>query len=227
MSSSVPFEPALVDAPKQGMPVLDPGRTREDHARHGTLVLSLGNPIRHDDGVGAAIIQRLAGEVSLPPDVKLLDAEMPGLEIILLTQQFQRLILIDAADLGLEAGEWVRIPLAASQVQLRCEEHLTSSHAFGLAEALSFGWAMKLLPSEILFYGVQPEELSWSFGLSESVSRVVDAICANLLEALQQFSGRESGPHRTVPAPHELEASSIILSTVQTYEKDDTEWRRY
>ncbi len=227
MSSSAPSEPELADAPEQRMQVLNSNHPRGNRARHGTLVLSLGNPMRHDDGVGAAVLQRLAGVDSLPPGVTLLDADSSGLEIIFLMQQFQRLILIDAADLGLEAGAWVRTPLTVSTVQLRCEEHPTSSHAFGLAEALSFGREMDLLPSEILFYGVQPGDLSWSFGLSKSVGQAVDAICADILDALHQTCGAEASAYGFVSTPHELEASSITLSTVQTLQKDDTEWRRY
>jgi hydrogenase maturation protease len=196
---------------------VDVEKTSENRARHGTIVLSLGNPMRHDDGVGAAVIQRLAGDDSLPPEVKLLDAEMPGLEIILFIQQFQRLILIDAADLGLEAGEWMRIPLTASQVQLRCAEHPTSSHAFGLAEALNFGRVMKILPPEVLFYGAQPEELSWSFGLSEAVRQAADEIYANILETLQGVPERGQSATEEARNPYELEASSIILSTVQIH----------
>jgi hydrogenase maturation protease len=224
--ASAPFEPAPVDASQQRLLVVDPENTRDDRARQGTLVLSLGNPMRHDDGVGAAVIQRLAGCDSLPAGVKLLDANMAGLEIVLLVQRFERLILIDAADLNLEAGEWVRIPITASQVQLRCAERPTSSHAFGLAEALSFGRAMNILPPEVLFYGVQPEELSWSCGLSQSVRQAVDAICANLLEALQGGPEGALNENGKAPNPNKFEASSITLGTVQT-KKDDTEWRRY
>jgi hypothetical protein len=64
---------------------------------------------------------------------------------------------------------------------------------------------------------VQPEELSWSYGLSESVSQAVEAIAVNILETLQQTPGWEPSAYGTVPYPCKLEASSITLSTAQTH----------
>jgi hydrogenase maturation protease len=171
--------------------------------------------MRHDDGVGAAVIQWLTAEASLPSDVELLDAGMPRPETVLLFQEFHRLILIDAADLGLDVGDWVRIPLSPSQFHSRSEKHLSNSHAFGLAEALNIGHALNLLPPVILFYGVQPGDLSWSYGLSEEVKQAVPTICNNIVNVLQGGFGRGDCMHGEMLCPPEFRASSVTINTVQ------------
>jgi hypothetical protein len=61
--------------------------TSQEAAPAGTLVLALGNPLRGDDGIGAAILEALARSESLPQDVTLLDGGVAGLETALLMRR--------------------------------------------------------------------------------------------------------------------------------------------
>jgi hydrogenase maturation protease len=150
-----------------------------------TIVLALGNPLRGDDGVGAVVLQKLQ-QNTLPAVVELVDGGTSGLEIILLLQGCHRAIIIDAAELRSKPGSWEQF--TPEQVQLEARDmHLRGTmHYAGLAEALSLGAALDVLPHEIVILGIQPESLDWQPGLSpavqSSVSQVTQAVMA-LLES--------------------------------------------
>jgi hydrogenase maturation protease len=152
-----------------------------------TVVLALGNPLRGDDGVGAAVLQKLQ-QNTLPPAVELVDGGTSGLEIILLVQGCKRAIIIDAADMDCEPGCWKRF--TPEQVQLEARDmHLRGTmHYAGLAEALSLGAALDILPPEILILGVQPESLDWQPGLSPAVQNAASQVTQAVMALLESAS---------------------------------------
>ena len=147
-----------------------------------TLVLALGNPLRGDDGVGAAILAQLA-EADLPPGVTLLDGGTPGLETALLLQGYRRAVIIDAADMGLEPGQWARFTRDAAR--LGSADLRGTLHSAGLAEALSLGEALGLLPEAVVIFGIQPAAVGWTPGLSAPVAAAVPAVGAAILAELR------------------------------------------
>jgi hydrogenase maturation protease len=148
-----------------------------------TLVLALGNPLRGDDGVGAAVLERLA-DASLPEDTVLLEGGTPGLETVLLLQGYQRVLIIDAAEMGRDAGDWQRFRPDQVRLQARDLYLRGTLHYAGLAEALNLADALNLLPPTIEIFGIQPQEIGWEAGLSEAVRAAVPVVCEAVLERL-------------------------------------------
>ncbi len=149
-----------------------------------TIVLSLGNPLRGDDGVGAAVREMLAHDARLPHHVAVVDGGTAGLETALVLKGHRRAIIVDAADMGCAPGEWARF--TRDQVILEPAEiglHSTL-HSAGLSEALALGEALGILPEEIVMYGVQPKSIDWSPGLSAPVQAAVPAVCAAILDEI-------------------------------------------
>lgn len=148
-----------------------------------TLILALGNPLRGDDGAGAAVLDALRG-VDLPPGVELLDGGTAGLETVLLMQDRRRAIIIDAAEMGREPGAWARftpdqVALAAGNMA-----EMGTLHMAGLAEALTLGAALGVLPAEIVIFGVQPQAIGWEPGLSDPVRAAVPVLVGAVLAEL-------------------------------------------
>ena len=148
-----------------------------------SLILGLGNTLRGDDGVGAAVIAALRSH-GLPPHVTAMDGGMPGLETVLIWQGYDRVFIIDAAAMGLAPGEWRRF-LPGEAVLPVGEGHLQGTlHNAGLAEALALAEALEMLPPQLIFFCVQPEYLGWSSTLTDSVrssiQEVVKALAAEL-----------------------------------------------
>ncbi len=150
-----------------------------------TLVLALGNPLRGDDGIGAAVLAELA-RADLPPDVTLLDGGTPGLETALLLQGYGRAVIIDAAEMGHVPGEWLRFTPGEAHLRSGSLQSGGTLHSAGLAEALALGEALDLLPAEVIIYGVQPDCVGWQPGLSDPVRQAIPSVCAAILDELRR-----------------------------------------
>jgi len=148
----------------------------------GILILAVGDPLRADDGVGAAVVQALRESGRVPAGVRLVEAGTAGLDITLALEEAARAIIVDAADLGMPPGSWRR--LTADGLDLVGNGKRGSTHSAGLAEALALGEALGLLPKELVLYVLQPEALSFREGLSASVARAVPQVASAILQEL-------------------------------------------
>lgn len=149
-----------------------------------SLVLGLGNPLRGDDGVGPAVIAAL-GDIALPPRVDLLDGGTPGLETVLLWQDYGRVLIVDAARIGGQPGQWRRFTLDEARLHEKPDALGGTLHAAGLAEAVALAAALDALPPILVIYGVEPQQIEWAPGLSAAVATAVPALCAALLAELK------------------------------------------
>lgn len=149
-----------------------------------TLVLAIGNILRTDDGVGAAVIEHLQAYPPIP-DVEWLDAGTPGFELVLTMQGYQRVIVVDAADMGLAPGTWRTFTPNEIRLQARDMYLRGTLHYAGLAEALSLGEAMNILPDHIQIVGIQPADIDWHMGLTEAVAAVVPEVAKAIYAMVQ------------------------------------------
>lgn len=158
------------------------------------LVIGLGNPLRGDDGVGVIVVRGLAAH-ALSPDVEVVDGGTRGLGIVNLLEGRQRVILVDAADMGRTPGEFLRITLEGAQL-LGDEAHL-SVHEGGVRDALLLAQALEMLPEEVVIFGVQPANLEWDSTLSPEVEAALPSLIAALLAEVavsNQQTSRDQQP---------------------------------
>jgi hydrogenase maturation protease len=149
------------------------------------LVLGLGNPLRGDDGIGSRAAELLQ-QRGLRDGVEALDAGTAGLDLLRLLDGPRRVIIVDAADVGLEAGQFARF--APDQVEFMGRAETLPTHEVGLAEVLALARALERPLPEIVIFGVQPGSLEWGAGLTPEV----EASLASLLEAVLREIEREA-----------------------------------
>jgi len=147
-----------------------------------TLVLGLGNLVHGDDGLGVHAIQSLSEDRRVPSDVVLMDGGTQGLSLLPHISAFQRLLVIDAVDVGEKPGTLVRIEGKALQ-------HLpgkASVHQLGFADLMV---ALELLgesPEEVVLLGVQPLSTDWGTELTapvrDALSNLPDVVVEQLLQ---------------------------------------------
>jgi hydrogenase maturation protease len=155
---------------------------REAREKGKTLILALGNPLRGDDGIGAAILDELNRMTVIPEDVHLLDGGTMGLEITLLLEGYQQAIIIDSANVGCAPGEWNRFSKQEILPRLSNQRGSYCVHRAGLSEALELGDTLGILPPIIVIYGIQPECTLPSQNISEPVKNAIPMICADIRE---------------------------------------------
>ena len=150
---------------------------QERSSQFATLVVGLGNPLRGDDGVGPRVVEALDRR-GVPPGVTLLDAGTGGLGLLNALEGWDRVVVVDAAEVGGKPGDFVRFTPDEARLT-GTPEHFTLHHA-GLAEVLAIARALdRPLPPMVIF-GVQPEVIDWRDGLSPSV----EATLPELVEAI-------------------------------------------
>jgi hydrogenase maturation protease len=145
------------------------------------LVLALGNPLMGDDGIGVRVVEELRGW-ELPSGVALADGGTTGLALVGLMEEYQRVIVVDAADMGQPPG-CVR-KFAPSEVQFRTTGDILSLHQVGFGEALTFAEALGVSLPELTIIGVQPKRTAIGEELSPEVERAVPECIRILLDEL-------------------------------------------
>ncbi len=151
------------------------------------LVVCLGNPLMGDDGAGVAVAKILTKR-GLPPSINLLEGEVDGFSFLEHVEGYEKVIVVDAADMNLEPGSWETFNLELGLLKGAVG---ISTHQFGLKEALQMaevlGW--KLPPIKV--YGIQPERIEFTgkMRLSGAVARAVRAVAEALYKELTNNSG--------------------------------------
>jgi hydrogenase maturation protease len=135
-----------------------------------TLVLGLGNTLQGDDGLGVRVVEQLAKR-KLPVGVEVRETGTPGIGLINEWQGWQKVMIIDATEMGEEPGTWKRF--SPQDVRLISEDCRFSMHEPGIAEALQLAETMNLLPEEIIFYGVEPKQVGWGEKLSPAIQNTL------------------------------------------------------
>jgi hydrogenase maturation protease len=147
------------------------------------LILGLGNPLQGDDGVGCRVIQELEGR-TLPDNVEVMDGGTPGVGLVNLLQGRQRVIIVDAAEMGQAPGHVVSF--RPQDVKLTGSAQRFSLHRSGVADALALAHELNLTLPEIVVFGVQPAQVDWS----QSLSPQVQAAVPRVIEAILREAGQ-------------------------------------
>jgi hydrogenase maturation protease len=149
------------------------------------LVLGVGNPIMSDDGVGQRLLQALAARAPALDGVEFLDAGTLGLVLLPRLERFSALLVLDAAHLGGEPGEW-RV-YEGAQLDEFLKTARTSVHELGLRDLLDAARLMGSLPACRALVGVQPAQLRWGTELSPSVEAAIPAATAVARQLLEHW----------------------------------------
>lgn len=157
------------------------GRTRP------SLIIGLGNTLRGDDGVGPAVVGRLR-RLGCAPGVRLIESDGSDLAEVLASAADGRVIVIDAAELGLAPGVWIRLP--ADRIRRGAA---TGGHARSLAEALDLLAAIGVRPRSLEVFAVQPERDGWGPGLSRPVRRAARRLAEEIRCSLARPDGSPAG----------------------------------
>ena len=136
------------------------------------FIAGVGSILCGDDGVGPRVIDILEKE-DLPENVSLYSADISGLDLLKFFPDYSRVIIIDAADMGLLPGE-IRV-FKADEIKGSDFNDKFSTHGMALLETLTLAAELEI-KSDITVIGVQPEDTSFDLELTEKIRSKIPAI---------------------------------------------------
>ncbi len=146
-----------------------------------TLILGLGNPLLGDEGIGVQVVEELKG-LELPDGVAVVEGGTAGVGLVGLMEGYQRVIIVDAADLGHPPGHIVRF--TPSEAQFKTAETPLSLHQIRLGEVLALAEALEVAPAELIIIGIQPNRVEMGAGLSPEVEGAIPQIIRIIFDEL-------------------------------------------
>jgi hydrogenase maturation protease len=160
-------------------------------------VFGIGNVLTGDDAVGPYVVRVLDATWDLGPDVEVIDAGTPGLDLTAYMAELEGIVLVDAVKARGAPGE---LRTYGKEELLRKSPILAMSpHEPGVREALMNADFMGVAPRVFRLVGVIPESVELGCALSPSVEAAVPAAIAQVLEELRALglAPRERVPPRT------------------------------
>jgi hydrogenase maturation protease len=157
------------------------------------LVIGIGNTFRSDDGVGIWVARRLRHEISR--GVSILEATGEGGALLEAWKGAASVFLLDAMRSGAAPGTIHRFDAAVEPI--RAKFFRTSSHAFGVGEAVELARALNQLPPHLIIYGIEGANFGPGVELSAVVLRSAAEVCERLLSEAC-FSRTELGASKSV-----------------------------
>jgi len=146
----------------------EPGRISEP-----PLVIGIGNEFRDDDAVGILVARELRRRC---PGASIVEVTGEGTALMAAWAGHENVIIVDAVSSGEEPGTITTVNMAEEDVS----RHLfpSSSHAFGVAEAVALAKRLHNLPSRLVLYGIEGKEFGAGVGLSTPVVRQIPDLIA-------------------------------------------------
>lgn len=157
-------------------------------ARHRTIFIGVGNPFRGDDGAGTAVLHFIRSKI--PADVKVVEETGDGAELLEAWKGVDRAILVDAVQSGAPPGTIHRIDASAEKLPSWFSR--SSTHAFGVAEAIELARTMNELPARVVIYGIAGLDFSAGTELSPEVAQVVPEAAEQVLREILAMPQSES-----------------------------------
>ncbi len=149
-----------------------------------TLLIGVGNAFRGDDAVGIYVAQQLASrDLS---DIVVETQRGEGATLIERWRAHRRVFLVDAVAPAGSPGRILRIEAHKSPISI--ELFHTSSHAFGVLEAIELSRALDTLPKELIVYGVEGGCFEEGAELSEKIETAANLVVEQILDEIWDFT---------------------------------------
>jgi hydrogenase maturation protease len=178
------------------------------------VVLGIGNVLWADEGFGVRCVEALQRQWTFAPHVQLVDGGTQGLYLIQHVQSADKLLIFDAIDYGLPAGELKLIE--NDDVPRFMGAKKMSLHQTGFQEVLSLAQLTEQYPDEVLLIGCQPEELEdYGGSLRPIVKQAMDDALALAVDRLRTWGAH---PQPRVAPPCDDEAVTVPTLSIGAYE---------
>lgn len=141
------------------------------------IIVGIGNLYRGDDAAGLAVIDQLKEKVG--NTIKLAKQRGDIAELIDIFTHHKSVYLVDACQMRAPLGSWQRVDLRKES--LMSEDPQTSTHGFGVSQAVLLAKNLNQLPEKLILYAICGNAYQIGDSLSPAVANSVDTIVKELL----------------------------------------------
>lgn len=152
----------------------------------GIVVIGVGNAYRGDDAAGLEVAERL--RIRLPDDVTVIDCEQEPTRLLDAWQDADVALVIDAAASDAPPGTVHRFDASGEGVPAHVFR--SSTHAFGVGDAVELARALGRLPEHVVVYGIEGADFTAGSGLSTQVAAAVQRVVDELEEEVRCTNAR-------------------------------------
>jgi hydrogenase maturation protease len=144
------------------------------------LILGIGNILLKDEGIGVHVANKLMG-MPLPSDVEVMDGGTTGLDLLYRIEGRRKVIVVDTVKAGEPPGTMYRFTdkdLVVKKAALR------TAHGIDFSDVVMTAHMLGTKPKEIVFIGIEPEDMNEGLELSPLIARRIPAIIELVMREL-------------------------------------------
>ena len=145
------------------------------------LIIGLGNLLLKDEGVGVRCVEYLKSR-GLGDRIKLVDGATLGFEFLEEIKGFEKVVLVDAADMGKEPGYIASFD--AEQILSMPSSEKFSLHEIDLIDVIKVGKKIGYDFDKVRIVGIQPKEVSRGDSLSETIEEKLPTLAEKVLKEI-------------------------------------------
>jgi hydrogenase maturation protease len=142
-------------------------------------ILGIGNILMRDEGVGVRLMEAVRDARAWPDEIEFIDGGVGGLNLLNIIEEAERLIVFDAADMGLPAGQ-ARV-IAPEQVMDEDAAGRLSMHEVPFIETLRLCERFSRRPPTTIL-AIQPVTVERGRELSEEILAAFDGLKRQAIE---------------------------------------------
>jgi len=153
-------------------------------------VIGIGNPLRRDDGIGIALLEKLVKERdNLPDYIEYVDGGTGGMMLLHILARFEMVIIVDAVDFDGFPGESKLF--RPDDINSKKEPTAVSTHEADFLKIIELSKKLNKSPDEIFIFGVQPGDMSFGMNLSSDLQQKVESLFVSLKKEITSILNRE------------------------------------
>lgn len=146
----------------------------------GILVIGLGNPDCGDDGLGPLVARKVRNDDCT--GARVIARSGDALALIEDWADSETVLLVDAAAMNSRPGCIHRINLITEALPSGLS--LSSTHAFGIADAIGLARTLDMLPPHMIVYAVEGASFAPGTTMSAEVAAAADEVSRRIIHEL-------------------------------------------
>jgi hydrogenase maturation protease len=151
-----------------------------------TIVIGVGNILMSDEGLGVRAAERLQ-KIVRDENIKIIDAGTSLQRALTLTENFEKIIIIDAVRAGKPVGHIQRFTIEElEQGKTGPVQLMLSLHEIDVPKAIAMERLVAKLPEEIIFFGMEPEKIAPGMELSRAVEDKMELLVSEIRKELEK-----------------------------------------